>query len=777
VSCNRDSWGCDGGWFAHDYFQWKEDQCGDSGAILEQYFPYTATDEPCGCPYPHSYFINSWAYIGDEYGIPSVAAMKQAIMAYGPISVSIYVGPAFRAYRGGVYNAIETGVVNHAVTLVGWDETQGIDGVWILRNSWGTGWGEAGYMRIQYSSNVVGYGACYIDYRSAAKIAILDDDQWNDVTGDGDSIPEAGETAQLVMTFENRFTTPLAGVSATLFCDDARVSVTQGTAYLGDIQPQGRVSNGSSPFEIELPPDYTPRIDSLFVEFVWDGGARIDTQVVERAVGGVTILLADDDNDDSLEKYYQSYLKVHRIPYDLKVQTGDMGSPGQLDIGNYDLVIWFTGDYRTNPLNLIDLTLLRQHLNRGRKLFLTGQGIAAQLDSGDPDFLNNYLRSSYVSSAYIPAVGMAPDSRIFGPDDSALFLGTTGANNQTTPDQISPLNGGNAELRYINNAYMGAVGYVGEYQLLFFSFGFEGITTGDNRWTARDTIMARILDYFDIHAAGFPPGVSAPIVTAPDPNHMVNHTPTISWHYSDPGSRPQQAYQIQITDDQFWLSAPVWDCQAVSADTQITYAGGDLIDGTDYFIRVRVFNGLFWSGWQYGSMHMNSVPVAYGLSPDGFDGVLSDDVTLSHTNPTDLEDDSLMFAYQVYGDSQLTNLIIQSGNRPAGQGGVSSWQIPDTLPAGKSYYWRVRAGYPLEVGDWSPVAAFTVMTYVSGDANGDEAVKLADAVFVVNYVFKSGPAPAPVEAGDANCDATCNLADAVYLINYIFKGGAVPDCD
>ena len=65
---------------------------------------------------------------------------------------------------------------------------------------------------------------------------------------------------------------------------------------------------------------------------------------------------------------------------------------------------------------------------------------------------------------------------------------------------------------------------------------------------------------------------------------------------------------------------------------------------------------------------------------------------------------------------------------------------------------------------------------VSGDANGDGAINLADAVFVINYVFKGGPAPDPYEAGDANCSAAVDLADAVFLINYIFKGGPEPGC-
>jgi hypothetical protein len=66
------------------------------------------------------------------------------------------------------------------------------------------------------------------------------------------------------------------------------------------------------------------------------------------------------------------------------------------------------------------------------------------------------------------------------------------------------------------------------------------------------------------------------------------------------------------------------------------------------------------------------------------------------------------------------------------------------------------------------------VVYVCGDANGDAAINLADAVYVINYVFKGGPAPDPECVGDANGDEAVNLADAVYLINYVFKGGAAP---
>ena len=165
VSCNRNGWGCDGGYVAHEYHMWKTDPCDGTGAVLETEFPYVAAEAPCSCPYPHEYLIESWAYIGTGTGMPSVEAVKQAILDYGPVSVGVYADSAFQAYTGGVFNACQNNSgINHAVVLVGWDDSQGTAGVWFLRNSWGPAWGEGGYMRIEYGCSQVGYGASYVDY-------------------------------------------------------------------------------------------------------------------------------------------------------------------------------------------------------------------------------------------------------------------------------------------------------------------------------------------------------------------------------------------------------------------------------------------------------------------------------------------------------------------------------------------------------------------------------------------------------------------------------------
>ncbi|HVP35568.1 MAG TPA: tandem-95 repeat protein [Terriglobales bacterium] len=64
---------------------------------------------------------------------------------------------------------------------------------------------------------------------------------------------------------------------------------------------------------------------------------------------------------------------------------------------------------------------------------------------------------------------------------------------------------------------------------------------------------------------------------------------------------------------------------------------------------------------------------------------------------------------------------------------------------------------------------------IAGDPNGDLLVTVSDVVYIINYLFKSGPPPVNCpRSGDANCDGKVTVSDAIYLINYLFKGGTQP---
>jgi hypothetical protein len=51
---------------------------------------------------------------------------------------------------------------------------------------------------------------------------------------------------------------------------------------------------------------------------------------------------------------------------------------------------------------------------------------------------------------------------------------------------------------------------------------------------------------------------------------------------------------------------------------------------------------------------------------------------------------------------------------------------------------------------------------------------VSDVIYLINYLFASGPAPNPIEYGDVNCDDIVDVADVMYLINYLFLEGPAP---
>jgi hypothetical protein len=66
---------------------------------------------------------------------------------------------------------------------------------------------------------------------------------------------------------------------------------------------------------------------------------------------------------------------------------------------------------------------------------------------------------------------------------------------------------------------------------------------------------------------------------------------------------------------------------------------------------------------------------------------------------------------------------------------------------------------------------------LTGDVNIDGFITAGDIIYMVNFVFKSGPPPNPiVAAGDVNCDGNDTAADVIYLVNMVFKSGP-PPCD
>ncbi len=72
-----------------------------------------------------------------------------------------------------------------------------------------------------------------------------------------------------------------------------------------------------------------------------------------------------------------------------------------------------------------------------------------------------------------------------------------------------------------------------------------------------------------------------------------------------------------------------------------------------------------------------------------------------------------------------------------------------------------------------PVTPLTCL-YKPGDANGDGKVDLGDLIFIINRVYKAGPAPVFECQVDLNADGIVTLLDIFLGVNYLFKGGPSP---
>lgn len=97
TSSGSDIGTCAGG-FTYQVYEYLERE----GAPLEKDVPYLQRDASCNSKAKVDHKIANWGFVDGNGLVPSVAKMKEAICKYGPVSSSVFVSPAFKAYAGGV---------------------------------------------------------------------------------------------------------------------------------------------------------------------------------------------------------------------------------------------------------------------------------------------------------------------------------------------------------------------------------------------------------------------------------------------------------------------------------------------------------------------------------------------------------------------------------------------------------------------------------------------------------------------------------------------------
>ncbi|XP_043687547.1 senescence-specific cysteine protease SAG39-like [Telopea speciosissima] len=135
--------GCDGGYMdiAFQFIKKK------GGITSEANYPYKGVNDTCKKAKENSVVAKITGY--EDVPANSEASLLKAVV-HQPVSVSIDAGAAeFQFYSAGVFTG-ECGTdLDHGVTLVGYGKTQKGTKYWLVKNSWGTDWGEDGYVKIK----------------------------------------------------------------------------------------------------------------------------------------------------------------------------------------------------------------------------------------------------------------------------------------------------------------------------------------------------------------------------------------------------------------------------------------------------------------------------------------------------------------------------------------------------------------------------------------------------------------------------------------------------
>lgn len=150
VECCKDCSGCDGGW-PHAAYSWKIDNQDGLYMLLSDY-PYNPICH--GCLFDKTKGVQKiTGYVAVEEG--NEEDLKEKVGTLGPVSICVdALEWSFIAYTSGIYDEphCDPTLLNHAIAVVGYGTENGID-FWIVRNSWGLGWGEQGYIRMIRNKN------------------------------------------------------------------------------------------------------------------------------------------------------------------------------------------------------------------------------------------------------------------------------------------------------------------------------------------------------------------------------------------------------------------------------------------------------------------------------------------------------------------------------------------------------------------------------------------------------------------------------------------------
>ncbi|MFC1476124.1 M1 family aminopeptidase [Candidatus Zixiibacteriota bacterium] len=332
---------------------------------------------------------------------------------------------------------------------------------------------------------------------------------YDDANGNGNGHPEPGETqVQMIFTVTNSGMDAYQ-VNALAKSLDPELVFEDSVSSFGNVLFGEQSSNIGDPLVFSVAPGIDPTLVHVELTLATGDGqfALVDTLRIN--IGDPQVLVIDDDQGNPLqyEEYYLEVLDSLHTPF-VTWGKDTLASPPVDTLTSYPLAVWFTGNARSEVLSATDVDNLRDFLDGGGRLLLTGQDIAQDLaNDADSTFLQDYLYTRFIAGLpMILAEGVDGDPISHG--HTVPLGGPGGAANQNSPDILQPLD----DMAQPVYTYYGSSDVAGirvatdDYRVVFLGFGCEAIADGLPGYTKRKVVLTKIFNWLHDISSDYTPG-------------------------------------------------------------------------------------------------------------------------------------------------------------------------------------------------------------------------------------------------------------------------------
>lgn len=353
----------------------------------------------------------------------------------------------------------------------------------------------------------------YADLSVIANDLMYQSNQVHDEEGDGNGFADPGESPEISLQFTN-WGAHIPEFTFHLSSDDPAVTILDSVTTYTDIGEDQTVESSEDLFRIRIAEDasYHPL---RFTVTGTDGGFHTEEYEIVVMMENLYILLVDDteesvdDHDRYIIDYYRSAMDLAGIPYYSRWNVEQNGSPPREEIEEYRTIFWVAGG--SGPVfTAEEQSYIRDFLNDGGSLLLSGQDIGYHLvENGSEEdslFYADVLKAEYLANGpdipgsppniLMKGISGEPISKNFQP---YFFLsGGNSANNQYSPDLIAPLNGATGAMEFFGTGLMevnSGIKYSGEYRVVYYSFGLEGINELNTGNISRASLIKRSIGW------------------------------------------------------------------------------------------------------------------------------------------------------------------------------------------------------------------------------------------------------------------------------------------